>query len=83
MPWRVKQGITVSHDGSQYVAGDLVPCTDDQAASMPHAVEVVGPPKATPALRAVEAPAVMVPEVPTDAFEASADTKPGKYSKRK
>jgi len=39
MPWVVRQGITVSHDHAEYTAGRAVPCTDEQAEAMPHAVE--------------------------------------------
>lgn len=41
--WVVKQGVIVSHDKREYRGGDVIPCTDAQAAAMPHAVERVEP----------------------------------------
>lgn len=59
MAWKVREGQHVTHDGTGYPAGSIVPCTDRQAAAMPHAVE----------------PVVMVPEVPAAAVEAKARRK--------
>ncbi len=77
------QGISVTHDGVIYVGGDLIPCTNDEAAMMPHAVQAI-----ETAAPVVEGPAVvsiplaelaMVPDVSADAFTAKAEeTKPGK-----
>lgn len=39
MAWKVKKGINVKLDDKHYVGGDAIPCTDEQAAQMPHAVE--------------------------------------------
>lgn len=41
MAWVVRKGITVDHDRVSYAAGSAVPCSDAQAAAMPHAVEWV------------------------------------------
>jgi hypothetical protein len=41
MAWRVRAGRTVSHDGREYRAGESIPCSDEQARAMPHAVEEI------------------------------------------
>lgn len=39
--YRVKDSNHVTHDGKEYPAGDVLDCTEKQAALMPHAVEPV------------------------------------------
>lgn len=59
MPWKVRPGQHVTHDGTAYEPGQAVPCTDEQANRMLHAVERVA----------------MVAEVPTAAVEFKAKRK--------
>ncbi len=42
--------MTVDHDRVTYKPGAVIPCTDEQAAQMLHAVEKVEPVKVEPAL---------------------------------
>ena len=72
MAWVVKPGVRVSHNGQDYVAGDAVPCTDAEAAQMPHAVSLV--------VAEPEAPVVMVAEVPAEPVVLKVE-KPSKRSK--
>jgi hypothetical protein len=71
--WRVKHGVKVAHDGIDYVGGYRIPCSDEQAATMPHAVELAEAAPVEP-----EKPAAMVAEVPAEALEAKAGKKRGK-----
>ncbi len=45
MGWKVREGVTVDHSGSKYGPGAVIPCSDSEAAQMPHAVEKVEPVK--------------------------------------
>lgn len=87
MAWKVKEGQKVNHDGVEYIGGQSIPCSDAQAANMPHAVEKVAedvPVKSKPAPLVPEfvpeAPVAMVADIPEVAVEAKAE-KPAKRGK--